>query len=109
MVKNKVSRPFLKAKWRFMFKQDGSGYFDATGSTLDFMVEKGLVPKDGKFIEWDGKKYYRSQLIQKLEAEGGVSVLRKMLTDSGVECDVDAEAEAEAAAKAAGEETVSAE
>jgi len=70
VVKNKVSRPFLKAKWRFMFRQDGSGYFDATGSTLDFMVEKGLVPKDGKFIEWDGKKYYRSQLIQKLEAEG---------------------------------------
>jgi len=32
-----------------------------------------------------------------------------MLTDSGVECDVDAEAEAEAAAKAAGEETISAE
>jgi protein RecA len=90
LTKNKVNRPFLKAKWNFLFKPDGSGYFDAIGSTLDFMVDKKVIDRSGAWIMWsDGKKYQRSGLIKKIVEEGGDSVLRKMLTDSGVECELE--------------------
>lgn len=90
VVKNKTSRPFLKAKWHFLYKEDGSGYFDNIGSTLDFMVEKGILAKEKKSIVWsDGNTYSRSKLVKMLSDGEGVEALQKILTDSGVEPEED--------------------
>lgn len=92
VVKNKTSRPFLKAKWQFLYREDGSGYFDNIGSTLDFMVEKGVLQKEKRSIIWtDGNTYSRSRLIKMLEETGGVQELRNILTASGVEVEEDKE------------------
>lgn len=69
LVKNKVARPFQKAKWRVLFKEGGGAMVDAVGSTVDFMVRKGLLPKDGKRIEWEGKKLFESQLVEHLKSD----------------------------------------
>ncbi|MEO9497644.1 MAG: hypothetical protein ABJG42_24435 [Vibrio splendidus] len=62
-VKNKVSAPFQKVQWDFLYMPDGSGKFDVIGSTIDYLLDIGLldVPSKG-YISWDGKKLRRSQL-----------------------------------------------
>lgn len=78
-VKNKVSAPFRKAKWRYMFNPDGSGYFDIPGSLLDYLLESDLIEKTGTRINWDGKTYHRQQLLDKIEADGTFDLLMAML------------------------------
>lgn len=69
--KNKVSAPFKRCSWRFMFQPDGTGKFDVAYSLLEHMKEVGAVTVAGAYIEWtDGKKYYIGQLAEKVEAEG---------------------------------------
>lgn len=70
LVKNKVTRPFQKAKWRVMYNMKGFGaYVDVIGSTVDFMVRKNLFQRDGNYIVWEGKKLYQAALEKKLAAE----------------------------------------
>lgn len=69
-IKNKVSRPFELAKWKFMFRDDGSGYLDAIGSGIDHLCEEGILTKAGNRIEYtDGKKYLRNDLIANIEKD----------------------------------------
>lgn len=89
-VKNKVSRPFLKASWRFMFKADGTGFFDAERSLIEFLNENkcfpevdpvtGKAPKAGHVL-WEGKQIARESLARKIEAEGsaGFDKLKALL------------------------------
>lgn len=71
IVKSKLTRPFQETEMRFMFKADGSGYFDTTGSLLDYLVGKGIIASGGARVTWtDGKSYYRKALLEKIEAEG---------------------------------------
>ena len=68
IVKNKVSKPYGVAKWRFMFRDDGTGYFDVIGSMVDYLCEIGALEKTGAWIKWtDGKKYNRGPLVAALE------------------------------------------
>lgn len=70
-VKNKVNRPFLKTNWDFRFREDGSGYFDVVGSLVDHMCKQGFIEQSGARVTWtDGKSYYKSQLVKKIEDEG---------------------------------------
>lgn len=78
-IKNKVSAPFRKAKWRYMFNEDGSGHFDVTGSLLDYLIEAGLIEKTGVRINWDDKTYSRGQLINKIESDGTIDQLTALL------------------------------
>ncbi len=64
VIKNKVSRPFQKCQWQFMFNEDGTGAFDTVGGTLDELCKLEILKKSGAFIEWDGKKYNRGPLIR---------------------------------------------
>ena len=77
--KNKVSAPFREANWRFMFREDGSGYFDTVYSTLEYMKSVGLLTTAGAYVELDGKKYHMAPLAQKIEEEGRYQDLLDML------------------------------
>lgn len=83
VVKNKVTRPFQRAKWRVMYNMKGFGaYVDVVGSTVDFMVRKGLIEKDGNYLVWEGKKVYQNALEKKLQADpDAMTKLCKMLPE----------------------------
>lgn len=89
-VKNKVARPFAKAKWRFMFQPDGTGRFDAEKSLVEFLNDGKFLPtvdpatgKDCKpgYVYWDGKQISREALARQVEAEGetGFAKLKALL------------------------------
>jgi recombination protein RecA len=80
IIKNKITRPFRTATWRFEFKPDGTGYFNVYRSMVDFLVSEGKLKKSGAYIEWiDGKKYYAGPLAAKLEEEGAINDLKALL------------------------------
>lgn len=79
LKKNKVSAPFKEARWRFMFREDGSGYFDTIYSTLEYMKETSLLPTSGAYVEWEGKKFYLEQLADKIREDGRYNDLLNIL------------------------------
>ncbi|MCG5512784.1 hypothetical protein [Ectothiorhodospira shaposhnikovii] len=79
-VKNKHTRPFQETELYFMFREDGSGYFDHIHSMIDYLVKIGKLTQSGARIAWtDGKSYFVSQLIKKVEEEGLYGELLAML------------------------------
>jgi protein RecA len=84
--KNRVHAPFKKASWNFMFRPDGTGYFDVIGSMVELLAENGVLKRDGNGYIWtDGKKYMKPALAKKIEEEGGYNDLLAMLTGAGIE------------------------
>jgi recombination protein RecA len=82
--KNKVSAPFRKAQWNFMFREDGSGYFDVDGSLVELLADSGILERDGNGYIWtDGKKYMKPALKEKIEKENLRPELLRLL--QGVE------------------------
>lgn len=89
-VKNKGARPFMTAKWQFLFGEDGIGRFDVAGSLLDFLLAKKVLTMSGKYVVWpDGSKHYKSVLAKKLTDEGRVGELQAMIRGAGVVPDED--------------------
>lgn len=88
-VKNKVSRPFQEAKWRFMFQPDGTGRFDRERSLIEFLDSEGRFPaetSDGKEpakgkIIWEDKQLFKEEVARRIEAEGptGFAKLKALL------------------------------
>lgn len=78
--KNKVSRPFLTASWRFAFNEDGTGKFDVARSTLDFLLKTGALKyaRPG-FIEWEGVQRSTAALAELIEATGQMEKLIALL------------------------------
>jgi len=64
VIKNKTHRPFEKTGWSFRFKPDGTGYIDIVDSMIDHLVDIGGFEKQGDYLVWDGKKYFRTQITQ---------------------------------------------
>lgn len=84
-VKNKVSRPFLKAKWRITYGEDGCAYFDEIGSTVDFMLSKGMLESGTKGrVTWKGKSLYKKDAIEQIKADGGIEALNAIIRKHGV-------------------------
>ncbi len=77
--KNKAYRPFLETNWRFMFREDGSGYFDTVRSTVEHMKEIGLLKTAGAYVEYDGKKYHAGPFAKMIEEEGRFGELLDLL------------------------------
>lgn len=101
-IKNKVGRPFMVAKWRFLFGEDGIGRFAVGESLLDFAIAKKLLPTAGARVTWtDGSSHFKSVLAKKLETEGKLGELEDLIVKSGVKPDeekvVEAVEETEAA------------
>lgn len=80
-MKNKVARPFLTAKWRFMFDKDGTGHFDRERSLVEFLANEGILPAGGKAgsVVFDGKTYAKETLARTIEKDGRYADLVAML------------------------------
>lgn len=74
-IKNKTYPPFKKAEWIFRFKDD-VGFIDTVDTMLGHLLELGKLKTSGAYIEWEGKKYYRSQLSEMLNADPEVSTAK---------------------------------
>lgn len=76
--KNKVNRPFLSAKWRFMFQPDGTGRFDRERSLVEFLEAEGVLQKGtkGGTVVWDGKQLPKETLARQIEKEGDAGFAR---------------------------------
>jgi len=72
-IKNKTYPPFKKAEWIFRFKDD-VGYIDTVDTMVGHLLDLGKLNTSGAYIEWEGKKYYRSQLVEMLNADPEASV-----------------------------------
>ena len=80
VFKNKIVAPFQSCEWDLLFQPDGSAKFDIVGGVIDELKALGLIVASGAYLTWtDGKKYYRSQLIDKIEKEGLESELMALL------------------------------
>lgn len=79
VIKNKVSRPFRTATYRFEFRPDGTGFFNTTRSLLEFLMKEGHIKKAGNYVEWEGKKYYPGPLAEKIDADGTYDKLEALL------------------------------
>lgn len=86
LVKNKIARPFLDAKWRFMFRKDGTGFFDAERSLIDFLCDNKCMEEGTKkgFVLWEGKNRGKDELADLIRAEGptGFNKLKALLPPS---------------------------
>lgn len=94
VIKNKITRPFQKAKWRVMYNMAGAGaYVDVVSSTLDFLVRKNLIPRDGNYLLWEGKKVFQTNLEKTLAKDpDAMKKLRAFLpADASGLTDMDAE------------------
>jgi recombination protein RecA len=85
VVKNKVSPPFKRASWNFMFRADGTGYFDVDGSLVELLADSGVLKRDGNGYIWtDGKKYMKPALKEKIEAENLRPELMRLLQGTSI-------------------------
>jgi RecA/RadA recombinase len=79
-IKNKVSRPWLKATWRFMFQADGSGRFDVERSMIEFLeAEKIIATAKPGYVMWEGVQKHKETLARLIEKEGKLKDLMGML------------------------------
>ena len=61
-VKNKVAPPFQKCEWNFYF--DPARGLDVIESLVEYMLDKGYIPKTSTGrIEIGDKKYTKSQIV----------------------------------------------
>lgn len=77
--KNKVHRPFERAEWEFVFRDDGTGFFDPVGAVIDKLVEVDVLKRGGAFIEWGGKKLHRGDIINRINESGDRAQLYRLL------------------------------
>lgn len=84
--KNRMYQPFKRASWNFMFRKDGTGYFDVTGSLVELLKDTGVLKKDGHRVVWpvDGKSYYVKALIEHIDTNGLQKELYKLWHDAGI-------------------------
>lgn len=79
ITKNKVYRAHLTATWKFIYQPDGSGRFDVERSLIDFLLKQKLLDVSGNYIVWEGAKLYPEALARKIEKEGKLEELIKLL------------------------------
>ena len=78
-VKSKSTRPFQTTDMRLTYSDDGMAHFDYTLGLIEHLVELDKIPKEGKMVVWEDKKYYAAALAAKLDKEGKFPELLKML------------------------------
>lgn len=82
VIKNKTYRPFTKCEWQFNFMADGTGKFDVMSGVIDELKDLGRLTMSGAYIEWiDGKKRYKSEILDIIERDGLHQQIIDMLPD----------------------------
>jgi recombination protein RecA len=80
-AKNKLCRPFQKTSLVLDYDDDGRASFDYARGMVEHMIAVGAIKKVGKMVEFDGKTMWESVLAKKVNAEGLMPVLTKMLME----------------------------
>jgi recombination protein RecA len=79
VIKSKFTSPFKECSLRLMFDGEAAK-FDTTSSLIEHLNDMKLMPKDGNYFTWpDGSKRYLKALAEKVDAEGLVPELVKLL------------------------------
>ena len=78
-TKSKLTKPFQDCSLDMIYDDLGVARFDAVGSTIEYMKEHRMIESAGPRIKWEDKTYFKNQLVEKLNAEGGLDVLKPLL------------------------------
>lgn len=81
-TKSKTTRPFQTTKLKLHYDDQGKAHLAFTEGMIEHLAELGKIEKNGGWYVWDGKKYYCGPLAKKLEDEGKVPELVKMLHEA---------------------------
>lgn len=79
--KNKLTKPFQETTLRMGFNDDGSAFFDTTTSMIDHLVSLGKIESSGARVSFEGKSYYKKQLVEHINTNGLQEELVKLLKD----------------------------
>lgn len=84
--KNRMYQPFKRASWNFMFRKNGTGYFDVVGSLVDLLKEQGVLKKNGHRLIWPstGTSYFQKDLVEFIETNNLVDELTKLWSDANI-------------------------
>lgn len=78
--KNKITRPFQEVDLNLSFGDDGMTSLDITGGLVDVLIANKKLETSGAWVVWiDGKKYYKSQLVQKINAENLIEEVKALV------------------------------
>lgn len=80
-TKSKLTKPYDECTLDMTFDDNGAAHFDTVGSAVDYLVETKKIESAGARIVWEGAKLYKKDVIAKINAEGGMAVLKPLLTD----------------------------
>lgn len=80
-TKSKLTKPFEECSLDMVYDDFGVARFDAVGSTIQHLVDIKKIETSGPRIVWNGMKYFKKELVTKINAEGGMKVLKPLLTD----------------------------
>jgi len=79
-VKNKLCMPFQEVELRLAYDDVGLAKFDFVTGYLETALARKRLVESGSWITWaDGKKYYKSTLAKKIEDEGLLPDLIKLV------------------------------
>ncbi|WP_051331786.1 hypothetical protein [Methylocaldum szegediense] len=79
-VKSKHTRPFQNADLYMTFDLNNMAIFDHIETLVEYLVKIGAIEQSGNRIKWDGKLYYKSQIIEALKrARNGKTKLMNIL------------------------------
>ncbi len=79
VIKNKVSKPFQECTWRFSFRDDGTGFLDTLHSSIEYLIDNEKLKTSGAYVEYAGKKVFKSQLADKIREAGKEQVIYDMI------------------------------
>lgn len=80
-VKNKLTKPFQETELLMTWDENGVGYFDFETSIVDVLIDAKKLPQSGAWIEFEGKKYQKKQLIKTIREEGLMPKMVSLLSD----------------------------
>lgn len=70
-IKSKLTAPFKKCTLRLSFDEDtGMASFNTCLSLVEYLIDKGTIEKEGTRYVWEGGKFFKDQLAEKITASG---------------------------------------
>lgn len=83
VVKSKFTKPFKKCELFMKYDELEVAYYDHVESMVEVLIDKGLLEYSKPRVTWtDGKKYFKAELIKKLnEEDDGMEQLKAFLKE----------------------------